>query len=282
MNEAQPSEGRLWRYVLWTACTLIALWLILPLTLIVPISFSGEDSFAFPPRSWTLQRYANLADPMWIDAFANSLIVATLVALVCAVFGTLAAFAIARSRSRLMPALRVLVLAPQIVPIIIVGLGIYLVFLRWELTGSVAGFVLAHSALALPFVVIPVAASLATFDRSLERASASLGAGPIATFFQVTFPIIRPAIFSGALLAFLASFDELVLALFLQSPSFLTLPVLLYRRIRDVIDPTIAAVATVQLICVICCVLLTLVIQSRRRNSERGKVSRPFEQPLRH
>lgn len=265
---AQP--GRMPHLLLAGFCTLIAVWLLLPLTLIVPISFSGENSFAFPPRTWTWERYGMLADPMWLGALGNSLLVATLVALVCSVLGTLAAFAITRSRSRLMPLVRLLVLAPQIVPVVIVGLGIYLVFLRWQLTGTFVAFVVAHSALALAFVVIPVSAALSVFDTSLERASASLGAGPIRTFFQVTLPVIRPAIVSGALLAFLASFDELVLALFLQSPSFLTLPVLLYRRMRDVIDPTIAAVATLELACVIGGVVAALAFQSRAqpRNTE--------------
>lgn len=261
----EPDSGQrnLGRLLLGILCTIVALWLLLPLALIVPISFSGENSFAFPPRSWTWQRYGALADPMWLGSLANSLLVGVLVALVCSVFGTLAAFALTRSRSRVMPVLRILVLAPQIVPVVIVGLGVYLVFLRWQLTGTVTGFVLAHSAVALSFVVIPVAASLSTFDQNLERASASLGAGPIPTFFQVTLPVIRPAILSGALLAFLASFDELVLALFLQSPSFLTLPVLLYRRMRDVIDPTIAAVATVELACVTAGVIIAFVLQGR-------------------
>ncbi|QJP14808.1 ABC transporter permease [Starkeya sp. ORNL1] len=265
------SEKRFSTPLLGVACCVIAIWLILPLTVIVPISFSAEDSFAFPPRSWTLDRYASLATPQWTQALFNSLAIAILVSLVCAVLGTLAAFGIIRSRSRLMELLRLLILAPQVVPIIIVGLGIYLVFLGWHITGTITGFVLAHATLALPFVVIPVAASLQTYDRSLERASASLGAGPLATFFQVTFPIIRPAILSGTILAFLGSFDELVLALFLQSPSLVTLPVLLYRRMTDTIDPTIAAVATIQLGFVIACVIAALAVERRRAAAADGK-----------
>jgi putative spermidine/putrescine transport system permease protein len=249
-------------------CALVGVWLVLPLAIIIPISFSAEDSFAFPPRSWTLQRYSQLADPSWTDALLNSVTIAILVSVISAILGTLAAFAITRSKSKLIALLRILVLAPQIVPIIIVGLGVYLVFLRWHMNGTLLGFVLAHLAMALPFFVIPVAASLQTFDRSLERASASLGAGPLATFFQVTFPLIRPAVLSGMFLAFLASFDELVLALFLQSPSFLTLPVLLYRRTTDAIDPTVAAVATVELIFVMGCVAAALFIQSRQQARE--------------
>jgi putative spermidine/putrescine transport system permease protein len=256
--------------LLRVVCSIIGLWIILPLLIIIPISFSGEDSFAFPPRSWTLQRYVNLTDPVWADAFFNSMTIACLVAVISALLGTFAAFAITRSRSRLIVLLRILVLAPQIVPVIIVGLGVYLVFLRWRLNGTLLGFVLAHSAMALPFFVIPVAASLQTFDRSLERASASLGAGPLATFFQVTFPIIRPAVLSGMFLAFLASFDELVIALFLQSPTFLTLPVLLYRQTTDEIDPTVAAAATIELVIVMACVAAALIIQSRRNNRKNA------------
>ncbi|WP_033838823.1 ABC transporter permease [Mesorhizobium loti] len=260
--------GRGSRVILPLVCILIGIWLVLPLAIIVPISFSGEDSFAFPPRSWTMRRYLELADPVWTGAFFNSVVIGIIVAAISAVLGTLAAFAIARSQSRLISFLRILVLAPQIVPVIVVGLGVYLVFLRWHLNGTMTGFVLAHSAMALPFFVIPVVASLQTFDRSLERASASLGAGPLATFFQVTFPIIRPAVLSGMFLAFLASFDELVLALFLQSPTFLTLPVLLYRRTTDTIDPTVAAVATVELLFVTTCVVAALLLQSRRLGRE--------------
>ncbi|WP_181180657.1 ABC transporter permease [Mesorhizobium sp. B2-4-6] len=241
----------------------MAVWLLLPLAIIVPISFSGEDSFRFPPRVWTLARYENLADPIWYTAFLNSCCIAVLVALVSALLGVFAAFGITRSRSFVTSVLRAMVLAPQVVPIIVFGLGLYLVFLRWNITGTMLGFVVAHTVLAIPFVVIPVTAALETFDRSLEKASASLGAGPLATFLQITFPIIRPAILSGTFLAFLASFDELVLALFLKSPSFYTLPVLLYRHMTDSIDPTVAAVATIELVVVGSCVVLALIMQSR-------------------
>ena len=269
MDEEKPTS-LFARRLLVVTVTLTALWLILPLLVIVPISFSGENSFAFPPRTLTLQRYVDLAQPMWIGALINSLVIASLVAVGASFLVTLTSFAITRSTSRLIVIVRALVLAPQVVPIIIVGLGIYLVFLRLDLNGSYVGFVLAHTVLALPFVVIPVAATLQTFDRDLERASASLGAGPIATFIQVTFPIIRPALLSGTFLAFLSSFDELVLALFLQSPSLVTLPVLLYRRITDTIDPTVAAVATIQLLFVTTCMIIALFLQRRKDSNDQA------------
>jgi len=251
-------------------CVLIALWLVLPLFIIVPISFSGEDSFSFPPRTWTLARYASLGDPAWTSAVLNSLAVAALVAVLSAFLGTLAAFAIAQSRSGVMALVRALILSPQVVPIVVFGLGLYLVFLRWNMVGTLWGFVIAHTVLAVPFVVIPVSAALQTFDRSVERASASLGAGPMATFRQVTLPIIRPAVLSGAFLAFLSSFDEVVLALFLKSPSYYTLPVQLYRRMTDTIDPTVAAVATLELCLVIAGVVIALILQSRRPSPDQS------------
>jgi putative spermidine/putrescine transport system permease protein len=268
--QIEDTGSKFSRRALVAIVTVICIWLTLPLLVIVPISFSGENSFAFPPRTWSTDRYTQLASPVWISAFVRSLIIAVFVAFFSAVLGTLVAVAISRSNSPFMAFVRALVLAPQIVPIVIVGLGVYLVFLKLELTGSYHGFVLAHTALAIPFVVIPVAAALQTFDRNLERASASLGAGAIATFFQITFPFIRPALLSGTFLAFLSSFDELILALFLQSPTFVTLPVLLYRRMTDTIDPTVAAVATLQLAFVTLGMLVVLFFE-RRREKRSGQ-----------
>ncbi len=265
MTNASPS-----RWLLPLVAILTGFWLLLPLAVIVPISFSGENSFHFPPRTWTLERYMHLADPTWFSAASNSILIALATAVLSAVLGTFAAFSITRSRSLAVSLLRALILAPQAVPIIIFGLGLYLVFLRWNITGTMAGFVIAHTVLAVPFVVVPVTAALETFDRSLERASASLGAGPLATFVQVTFPSIRPAVLSGMFLAFLASFDELVVALFLNSPSFGTLPVLLYRRMTDSIDPTVAAVATIELLVVVSGVIVVLILQGRKSPGERS------------
>lgn len=255
--------------ILIVICLIIAIWLMLPLVIIVPISFSGEDSFSFPPKSWTLARYASLANLTWTSAVSNSLLIATLVAALSSVLGTLAAFGITRSKSTLMVLVRVLILSPQVVPIVVFGLGLYLVFLRWNLVGTLGGFVISHTVLAVPFVVISVSAALQTFDQSLERASASLGASPLATFYQVTFPIIRPAVLSGGFLAFLSSFDDVVLALFMKSPSFYTLPVQLYRHMTDTIDPTVAAVATLELCLVIVGVVIVLILQSRRPVEDR-------------
>lgn len=266
-SEFQASGAQVSRWLRNGLCMLIAAWLILPLVAIVPISFSAQDSFAFPPTEWTLDRYRGLLDDQWISPVLNSLLVASVTGLLCAVFGTLAAFGIARSNSRLIGAVRLLVLAPQIVPIVVVGLAIYVVFLRWQLNGTWWGYALAHTVLCLPFVVIPVTAALQTFDQRLELASASLGARPMTTFWQITLPLIRPAVLSGTLMAFLGSFDELVVSLFLQSPTFYTLPVQLYRSMTDTIDPTVAAVATIEMGLVVAAVATLQIVQGRKQRA---------------
>lgn len=262
--EFRGNGGRFWRWCRTLLCIAIAAWLILPLVAIVPISFSAQDSFAFPPTQWTLDRYKALLGDQWIGPVLNSLFVAGFTGVLCAIFGTLASFGIARSKSRLMAGVRLLVLAPQIVPIVVVGLAIYVVFLRWHINGTWWGYVLAHTVLCLPFVVIPVTAALQTFDQRLELASISLGATPLTTFWSVTLPLIRPAVLSGTLMAFLGSFDELVVSLFLQSPTFFTLPVQLYRSMTDTIDPTVAAVATIEMGLVVIGVVVMQIIQGKK------------------
>jgi putative spermidine/putrescine transport system permease protein len=271
IDESAPGLGRRARHVL---CVLIAVWLIIPLFTIIPISFSGLKSFAFPPKQWTLDNYRNLSDPIWWDALKHSITIAIVVSLIATTLGTLASFGLVRSRSRWMGAVRLLILSPQVVPIVIVGLGIYLVFLRWRLVGTMSGFVIAHTVMALPLVVVPVTASLETFDRNLERAAASLGARPLAAFWQVTLPSIRPAVLTAALLSFLASFDEFVLAFFVQSPSYSTLPVVLYRRMSDTIDPSVAAVASIQLTLVVIGVAISLIRQRRIERADQARAAR--------
>jgi putative spermidine/putrescine transport system permease protein len=242
----------------------IALWLVVPLVIVIGVSFTGQRSFIFPPSSWSLDWYRALSDGEWSQALMNSLIIGVLTAVLCGVIGTAASFAIVRSRSKVLRQVRVLVLAPQVMPVIIVALGVYLVFLRWKLVGTYPGFVLVYTVLALPFVVIPVTASLETFDRTLERAAASLGASPLAAFRQVTLPYIRPAVVGGSVIALLSSFDEAVVGLYISTPGLRTLPVLIYRRMTDQVDPSIAAIAAIEITLVTVGVVIALNLQRRR------------------
>lgn len=248
----------------------VSLWLVIPLAVVVGLSFTGQQSFTFPPKSWSLHWYRALSDSKWITAAQNSIVIGLASAVLAAVLGTAASLALVRSRSRMLRSLRLLVLAPQITPVLIVALGIYLVFLRWRLVGTYEGFVLAYTGLALPFVVIPVTAALETFDRDLEKASASLGAGPIATFRQVTLPLIRPAVLGGAAIAFLSCLDEVVVGLYLSTPTMRTLPVEIYQSMTDQIDPSIAAVAAIEIGFVALGVVVTLYVQRRRARVMRS------------
>jgi putative spermidine/putrescine transport system permease protein len=243
---------------------LIVLWLVIPLVVVVALGFTGQRSFLFPPKSWSLDWFRALSDPKWITAARHSVVIGACTAVLSAVLGTAASFALVRSKSRLMGSLRLLVLAPQIIPVVIVALGVYLLFLRWHLVGTYPGFIVAYTALALPFVVIPVSASLETFDRNLEKASASLGAGPFATFRQVTFPLIRPSIVGGAAIAFLSSFDEVVVGLYLSTAEVRTLPVEIYRSMTDQVDPSVAAIAAIEITVVVIGVAVALAVQRRR------------------
>ncbi len=237
---------RLW---LGLVCVAVALWLVAPMFVVVPMSWNENKSLAFPPKGFSGQWYANfVSNPEWTGSFLNSLKVATLVAVAATVVGTLAAFGLDRMRSRARGALRLLLLTPLVVPGVVLGIGIYAVFLETRLVGTLPGFVLAHTVLAVPFVLVAVGASLEMFDKRLELAAASLGAGRWTIFRTVTLPLIAPGVLSGLLFAFATSFDEIIVSLFITSPYLKTLPVQIFSSITRDADPTVAAVGTILLL----------------------------------
>lgn len=252
------------RRLLGVFCTAVAAFLVAPTLVLIPMSFSSGRALAFPPPGWSLRWYANLfGEPVWRFASATSVQVAVLTALLATVLGTAAAFGLERGRFRGRRLTNALVLSPMIVPLIIVAIGMYAVFVGWGLLGSVAGLVLGHAVLALPFVVINVGASLRMMDRDLETASLGLGAGPLRTFWHVTLPVILPGVLAGALFAFITSWDEVVVAIFLTNPLVNTLPALMWEQVRTQIDPTVAAAANV--LTVLTTTLLTGWLLVRRR-----------------
>lgn len=256
---------RLGRPVLWVFCGLVGFWLVAPALIVLPLSFTGQASLVFPPRSWSLRWYANFfGDPAWIGAFWTSIQVAVLVTVVSTVIGTAAAVGLTQGRGRAVVAANALILSPMIVPGIVFAIGSYATFLALRMVGSLGGFVMAHTVLALPFVVIPVAARLRGFDRRLELASASLGAGRWATFRQVTLPLVAPGVLAGALFAFVTSFDEVVVSLFIQSPYLQTLPVKMYSSVSRDTDPTIAAAASMIIVLTTVLVLVASYVTVRR------------------
>lgn len=228
---------------------LVGLYLVLPAFIVIPASFSGSTILDFPPKSWSLRWYQNFfTDPDWVNSAIASLGVAIQVTIVSVLLGTVAALGIVRGRYPLRAVVGGLVMAPILVPYIIVGLAVYAVFLDLGLTQTTLGFVLVHTALAVPYVVINVSAALISFDRRLELAAMNLGAGPVTTFTRITLPLIAPSVASGALFAFVTSFDEVVTSVFLAGPELTTLPVRMWSGVRVRIDPTVAAASSMLLL----------------------------------
>lgn len=228
-----------------TVAVLVLIFLALPLLVVIPLSFSSGEYLAFPPPGFSFRWYGRfLADPAWTHATLLSFSVGLTVTMLAVILGTPAAFALVRSRIRGARVINAFILTPVIVPGIIVAVGIYFFYARVGLIGSALGLIIAHTCLAVPFVVINVSASLYGVDQRLEHAAMSLGATPWATFRQITLPLVRPGIFAGAVFAFITSFDELLVALFVSGNSAVTLPRLMWDQIRFNVEPTIAAVST--------------------------------------
>jgi putative spermidine/putrescine transport system permease protein len=258
-----PSSSRV---LLWVAAVVVAIWLVAPTLVVIPMSLTSQRSYRFPPPGWSLRWYRRFFDDQdWLAALGTSLLIAVLVAMLATVIGTMASFALVRGRFRGRGLATGFLLSPMVVPVVVTAVGVYLVFLRRHLVGNVTGLVLAHLVLALPFVVITVRAGLQTFDRTLERAAASLGAPPLATFRTVTLPLIRPALLTGALFAFITSFDELVVSTFLVDPDTRTLPVEMFTSVARESDPTVAVAATVMLVLTTLVLLATAVFSRKVR-----------------
>lgn len=223
----------------------VLLYLLLPILVIMPLSFSASSFLAYPMPGWSLQWYHNLfTSEEWGRATKNSFIVAPAATLLATTLGTLTAVGLARVNFPGKGLLMSVLIAPMVVPIVVVGVACYLFFARLGLADTYTGLIVVHAALGAPFVVTTVLATLQGFNHNLVRASLSLGAGPVQTFFRVTLPVIAPGVISGALFAFATSFDEVVVTLFIAGPDQVTLPRQMFTGIRENINPTIAAVAT--------------------------------------
>jgi putative spermidine/putrescine transport system permease protein len=250
-------------------CGLVLFFLVAPILAIAPLSFNNEPYFTYPIRSFSLRWYETFfATPNWQLALRNSVGVGIATALLATILGTLAALGLARPEFPLRGVVSALLLSPMVLPIIVTAVAVYLSFARIGLNGSYLGLVLAHTALAAPFVVVTVGATLATFDETLIRAAASLGAGPVRAFLRVTLPLILPGIASGGLFAFVTSFDEVVVALFVAGTEQRTLPRQMWSGVRENLDPTITAVATML---VTASLLMVLGSEALRRRARRHR-----------
>lgn len=250
------------RLLLIALGTLTVFFLMAPTLVVVPMSFTASNALTFPPEGFSTRWYEKMVtDPQWSTGFVNSAQVAFLTAILATTLGTLAALGTVRGRFPGKGALNALLLSPLIVPVIIIAIGMFSVFVSWKIAGSVVGLVLAHTALAVPFVVVNVSATLRTMDRNLELAAQSLGAGPVRAFRRITLPLILPGVLAGGLFAFITSWDEVVVSIFLTTARFRTLPPTMWEQIRQVVDPTVAAVSTTLLVVTTSVLLLAFVVR---------------------
>ncbi len=268
---------RIWHWTFRAICVAVLFFLIMPIVVIVPLSFNATNFFTFTPEMLALnpagfstRHYQDFfTNPDWQTALWNSFRIAPVATLIAVVLGTLAAIGLSQSHVPFRGAIMAILISPMIVPLIISAAGMYFFYSRLGLQGTYWGVVLAHSVLGIPFVIITVTATLVGFDRSLVRAAANLGANPVTAFFKVQMPLILPGVISGALFAFITSFDEVVVVLFVGSASQKTLPWQMFIGLREQISPTILAVATV-LVVVSVILLATLEILRRRSEKLRG------------
>ena len=284
----------IWHYIYRCICGLVFLFLILPILIVLPLSFNVEPYFSFTtgmlnfdPEAFSMRWYEDIfrngmARPdapfdlawlsdtwnngQWIRAIRNSFFIGICATLLSTALGTLAAIGLSRSEMPYRRLIMSVLISPMIVPLVITAAGMFFFYSKVHLSQTYLGVIMAHAVLGTPFVIITVTATLVGFDKSLVRASQSLGAGALTTFRKVQMPLIIPGVISGGLFAFITSFDEVVAVLFLASPEQRTIPRQMWSGIREQISPTILAVAT---LLVILSIILLTVLEFLRRRSER-------------
>lgn len=276
---------RVWYYAFRVICALIFIFLITPIIVVMPLSFNAQDFFTFTPEmlrldpdGYSLKHYQDFfTNNEWQRSLKNSLIIAPIATVISVSLGTLAAIGLSQSHVPFKGTIMAILISPMIVPLIISATGMFFFYSslgNWMesnlgLDKNFVGYIkviLAHAVLGIPFVIITVTATLVGFDNSLTRAAANMGANPVTTFFRIQMPLILPGVISGGLFAFITSFDEVVVVLFVGSAGQKTLPWQMFTGLREQISPTILAVAT--LLVFISIALLT-VVELLRRRSER-------------
>ena len=257
------TAGPTWpvRGAAWT----VLLFLLLPMAVVVPVSLTDQRFLSLPQHGLSLQYYANLLHSApWQSSIGQSLLVACCAASIAVVAGTLCAVGCWRMGSRWARAVQAAMLVPIVVPTIVYALGLYRAYARLGLLDTLGGVVLAHAVTAIPYVVVIVATALTGMDARLEQAARSLGAGPVQAMRRVLLPLLRPAMLSGGLFAFVHSWDELVIVLFIAGRRVFTLPRRMWDGINDKLDPTLAAVAVLLVALSAALLFLDLWLRSRR------------------
>ena len=249
----------------------VLLFLIAPILAIMPLSFNSETFFSYPMPGFSMRWYTGgddgfFTNARWTGSVKLSILVAFATTALATFLGTLAALGLSRANIPGRAAIMAVLISPMIVPVIISAIGLFFFYAYTGLNGTLIGIILAHTALATPFVVITVTATLMSFDRTLMRAGASLGGPPHTVFFKIVMPLILPGVISGALFAFVTSFDEVIVILFIGGPEQRTLPRQMFAGIREQISPTITAAASVL---IVFSTVLLVTVELLRRRGER-------------
>jgi putative spermidine/putrescine transport system permease protein len=253
-----------WRVAFIAFCAIVLLYLILPILIIVPMSFSSTRFLTFPPPSLSLRWYQDyVASAAWMQATRVTLIVALATVAIATPLGVAAAYAISQSKLKVMRAIHMTLLLPLVVPIIITAVGIFFVYARVGLVATLSGLILANVMLGLPYVIISVVAGMQSFDATQEMVARSLGMNRLRSFFAVTLPQIKSSVTAGAIFAFISAVDETIVALFISGGQYQPLTKRMFTALRDEIDPTIAAISTLMT----AVSFMLVLIASRRRKS---------------
>ena len=254
-------KDRSWLYI--TAAIVMFL-LVIPTLIVIPMSFSDSQYLEFPPSNWSLRWYYEyIESSKWMRATMTSFQVGLLTMLVATPLGTMAAYALFVSEHRATKAVFTFLITPMIIPVILIAIGTFYAFGKVGLNNSTLGLVLAHTCLASPLVMIVITAALRTYDLNQERVARSLGASRVNAFFQITLPQIKFSVITAALLSFLTSFDEVIVAIFVSGGTNATLTKLMFSALRDFIDPTIAAISTIMIIISTTLLLATQLVESK-------------------
>ena len=269
---------RFYHYAFRVFVTLVLMFLILPILITIPLSFNVEPFFKFTdgmlnldPNAYSTKWYYQFfTDHKWNIAVKNSFYYAFASTILATILGTMAAVGLASDKMPFKSFITAILISPMIVPLIIIAAGMYFFYSYINIAGSDFSIIAAHAVLGTPFVVITVTATLTGFDQNLIKASYSLGSNYISTFYNITLPLIKPGVISGALFAFVTSFDEVVLIIFLANPEQRTIPRQMFSGLREQINPTILAAAT--LLIMVSIILLFTVEFLRRKSKNKGYI----------
>lgn len=255
-----------WRWMLSAITALTSAFLLLPIIFIAALSFGSSQWLIFPPPSWTLRWYSALfADPRWLESAWTSFFIASVVACLSVVLGFLTSYGLVRGRFIGRETLRAFFLTPMILPVVVLAVALYALFLRLGLNGTTIGFIIAHLIVALPFSILTITGALEDFDKSIENAAILCGASPAEAVIRVTLPAISHGLFAAAVFSFLASWDEVVLAIFMASPELQTFPVKIWTTLRQDLSPVIAAASTLLVGFTVVLMLLVVFVRKGRK-----------------